>query len=340
MNSPLDFDFPTPGPLYGAMRLALEYYDAALWSERCPGASEALAYLTGRGLSEGVLRAYRVGYAPDRWDTLAGGALGLHPDVLLAAGLTKPRPRRAGSYDRLRGRIVCPVVDQHDRPCGYTARDVTGQRGAPKYINTPRTAIYDKSAVLYGWRERWAARQSTLFIAEGAMDVLAIAEAGYAAVAPCGTAFTAQQAALCRQMVGNVTLVFDDDAAGQEAAWNAARVATAAGLWVYAVQLPDGLDPGDVVQQRGGAALRAMLEQPVPIVSCLAQHAEYTGYDAAERTHDEQKRLLAIAAEAPPLIQNVLLRQIAEAYGVPHAWVADWLADYLATTRPQTALRR
>ncbi|NLT91672.1 MAG: DNA primase, partial [Actinobacteria bacterium] len=193
---------------------ATRYYERVLWES--PAAAAARDYLAGRGLSEEVCRAFRVGYSLPGWERLRDGALakGFTEQDLLDAGLVLPG-KQGRPYDRFRGRIMFPLGDERGRTLGFGARAMGDEQ--PKYLNSPETSLYHKSEALFGLHDAKAAvhREDRVFVVEGYTDVLALAQAGVAAVvASMGTALTEQQLERLRRLTSTIYLCYDADAAG------------------------------------------------------------------------------------------------------------------------------
>lgn len=176
--------------LHEAVRRAIEVYHRIL--KDSPEAGPARAYLRGRGYDADVVDEYRIGYAPDGWETLVKElrAAGVAERTMIDAGLAR-RGRGGRLYDYFRGRVMFPIHDLRGDPAGFGGRALDG--GGAKYINSPDSPIYNKARLLYGLdRARTAiARAGRSVIVEGYTDVIALHRSGVAeAVATCGTALT------------------------------------------------------------------------------------------------------------------------------------------------------
>ena len=173
-----------------------------------------------RGLGEGVLRRFGVGYAPSAWDQvlLRGQRAGFGVAELRGVGLVQ-RGRGGGEYDRFRSRIMFPIRDRRGRVLGFGGRAMRSDQGA-KYVNTAETDFFHKSRMLYGIDVAKAAiaKEGHAIVVEGYTDVLALHQAGIEeAVGVMGTAMTDEQVAALSGMVEEVVLALDADSAGQEA---------------------------------------------------------------------------------------------------------------------------
>ncbi|HSK26028.1 MAG TPA: DNA primase, partial [Jiangellales bacterium] len=245
-------------------------------------------FLAERGFDQAAAEMFGVGYAPRDGDALRRHlrGLGFTDEELLAGGLVAQG--RGAPYDRFRGRLVWPVRDLLGEVVGFGARRLhDDDRVEAKYLNTPETPIYHKSHVLYGvdLAKREIARRSQAVVVEGYTDVMACHLAGVTtAVATCGTAFGDEHAKVLRRLLldqdemrGEVIFTFDGDAAGQKAALRAFEGDQRFVSQTYIAVAPDGLDPCELRQQQGDAAVRELVARRQPLFrfairSMLAEH--------------------------------------------------------------------
>jgi DNA primase len=264
------------------------YYVRVLWESR--EAEDARAYLLGRGLSEGALRQFRVGYSPSAWDTVlnASRRAGYANEEIFAAGLAI-RGREGRIYDVFRGKVMFPLADRRGRVRGFGARAMRDGQG-PKYVNTREGEVFTKGRQLFGVdiARAAAAKAGAVILAEGYTDVIALHQAGFAnAVASMGTALTAEQASELGNLAPLVLLCLDADAAGQTAAARAASVLPGR-LELRVVPLPSGADPADIVGEEGGAErMRALLDRAVPFARFQVERTleRALGADATAQDH-------------------------------------------------------
>ena len=252
--------------LQGLVERAAAFYARYLWESA--EAAPAREYLAGRGLSEQVLRDFRVGYSPKAWDRIVVAAQrdGYTQEEIAAAGLGQ-RGRQGGFYDRFRGRIMFPLADRGGKVRGFGARALRdGQR--PKYLNTGENELFQKGSQLFGLdRARSAAAKAGhIVVVEGYTDVLALHQAGITeAVGAMGTALTEQQLALLSWAAKTVYLALDADRAGQEAMLRAAQAAKKRDLELLVVPLPAGSDPADVLTSEGPEAFAEAMERAIGV---------------------------------------------------------------------------
>ena len=270
------------------MEQAVQYYRLQL---KTAGAAAARAYLDGRGLSEEAQARFDMGYAPDArqgiFQHLTGK--GVDPDLIVDAGLCA-RPDDGGApYDRFRGRILFPIRDARGRCIGLGGRAMDPNARA-KYLNSPETELFDKGRSLYnhGPAREAAGKGAPLIVAEGYMDVIALAEAGFgASVAPLGTAVTEEQLRLLWRIAPEPIIALDGAKAGLRAAMRVIDLALPlleAGQSLRFAIMPQGQDPDDLVRAHGAGAMQALLDNAIPMVHLLWQR-ETDGkvFDSPER---------------------------------------------------------
>jgi DNA primase len=238
-------------------------------------AEEARRYLADRGFDREAVDRFGVGYAPRGWDNLLRmlRGRGFTTEEITASGLVSEG--RRGVYDRFRGRILWPIRDVTGRTIGFGARKLYEDDQGPKYLNTPETALYHKSQVLYGLdlAKREISKSKRVVIVEGYTDVMAAHLAGVGqAVATCGTAFGEEHAKIVSRLLGDestgageVVFTFDGDEAGQKAALKAFELEQRFVAQTFVAVEPDGRDPADLRQQAGDSAVRDLIESRRPL---------------------------------------------------------------------------
>ena len=257
--------------LHDAMGAAQQFFVSELSSQRGAAARE---YLDKRGFSPAIMREFGFGYAPDERQALAT-ALGTLPPQLLVEGGLRIAIDGKDPYDRFRDRLMLPIHDVRGRVIAFGGRILTPKDGAPKYLNSPETPLFDKGRTLYNiHRASPAARKSDrIVVVEGYMDVIALANAGIAeGVAPLGTALTENHIAELWRHVPCPILCFDGDAAGQRAVRRAIERALPLlkpGHSLKIAWLPAGLDPDDLIKKKGVAAFEQVLGSAQSLLEAL-----------------------------------------------------------------------
>ena len=263
---------PARARLIEANRLAQEFYAGQLLT---PEAQVARTFLTERGFDGVAAEQFGVGFAPRDGEALLKHLQqkAFREEELVAAGLVAVG---RSAYDRFRGRLLWPIREASGDTIGFGARRIfDDDRIDAKYLNTPETALYKKSQVLYGidLARRDIARSSQAVVVEGYTDVMACHLAGVpTAVATCGTAFGDDHARVLRRFLmdheefrGEVIFTFDGDAAGQKAALRAFEGDQNFVSQTYVAVEPTGLDPCDLRLQQGDAAVRELVARRVPL---------------------------------------------------------------------------
>jgi DNA primase len=314
------------------------YYERYLWESE--EAVRPREYLAGRGLSEEILRQFRVGYAPSAWDRvlLASRRGGFSEQELYATGLAQRSRENGRLYDRFRSRITFPLSDIRGKVLGFGARALEEQeRGAdgrkrPKYLNTSDNDVYHKGLHLYGadLARAHAAKAGVVILCEGYTDVIALHQAGMRnAVGLMGTALTAQQVGELARMAQTVLLALDSDTAGQEAMLRASTMAAKAKLELRVVPLPAGMDPADLIQRDGPEAIGQAVERSVPFVRFRVERVLAAGDDGSAEGSDRLLReLRPVFAQIPDGALRMELTQIVSSQlGVPPSVLEDRIAS-------------
>jgi len=249
--------------LYELLERTARYYTRILWESR--EAEGARKYLLERGLTEESLRKFRLGFAPNRWDTvlMASRKAGFSNRELFDAGLAKRGKDGGQLFDMFRARITFPLTDMRGRVIGFGARQMSADRG-PKYLNTPEGVLFHKRFQVYGAdvARAAAAKAGSVILAEGYTDVIMLHQAGFEnVVGIMGTSLTEEQVKIVRRLAPVAQLALDADNAGQKAMLRAAQVAGSEDLELRVVPLPAGLDPADLVVERGASAVAEILDR-------------------------------------------------------------------------------
>lgn len=269
------------------MEQAVQFFRLQL---KTAAAGAARDYLAGRGLSDAALARWDIGFAPPGWqglwDHLTGK--GVEEELILAAGLAKPSNQGKRPYDTFRDRIIFPIRDARARAIAFGGRAMDPEDKA-KYLNSPETELFDKGRSLYNHGPaREASGKAPLIVAEGYMDVIALAEAGFGAtVAPLGTAITEDQLQLLWRMHDEPIIALDGDTAGFRAALRVIDLALPlleAGKSLRFCLMPEGMDPDDLIRSEGPGAMQTRLDASVPLVHLLwRRETEGKNFDSPER---------------------------------------------------------
>ncbi|MGW5324665.1 DNA primase [Streptomyces sp. NPDC004014] len=259
------------------IRLVEAHKIAAQWyAEQLAGSAEAetgRVFLAERGFDQAAAVHFGVGYSPQGWDHLTRylRGKGFTDKELILSGLSQEG--RRGPIDRFRGRLMWPIRDIGGEVVGFGARKLYEADNGPKYLNTPDTAIYKKSQVLYGidLAKQHIAKTSRAVVVEGYTDVMACHLAGVTtAIATCGTAFGGDHIKILRRLLmdngsARVIFTFDGDAAGQKAALRAFEDDQKFAAETYIAIAPDGMDPCELRLAKGDEAVADLAEPRTPL---------------------------------------------------------------------------
>lgn len=305
-------------------------------------AKHGRSILVERGFDRRAAEYFGLGYAPRGWDNLRDvlREQGYRDDELITAGLLSQGSR--GGYDRFRGRLIWPIRDLTGQTVGFGARKIYDDDEGPKYLNTPETPVYHKSQVLYGLdlAKRDIAKQRRAIIVEGYTDVMACHLAGITtAVATCGTAFGTEHIKVLRRILADdesrpaeVIFTFDPDAAGQKAAMRAFAEDKKFVAQTYIAVPAEGLDPSDLRQYRGDAALRHVFEEKEPLFA-FAIRQIVGRYDL-----ETVEGRAAALKHAVPLLDNIRDQTLVPSYAREIAGFIGESVDAVMTayrTRPK-----
>jgi DNA primase len=285
--------------LFGVLEAAQAEFTRLL---RTGAGAEGLNYLRGRGLSDDTIARFGLGWSGDGRGSLIAvlAKAGVPPALMEDAGLVRPPEDGHPARELYWGRVTFPIRDRRGRLISFGGRTLGDAK--PKYINGPETRLYQKKQNLYAHDlAREGARKGRLVVAEGYMDVIALHQAGFgAAVAPLGTALTAEQMELLWRMSPAPTLCFDGDEAGARAAARAAELClpliTPERSLLFA-RLPSGQDPDSLVRSGGPAAFNAVLDGARPLVQTLFDLLKEGGGEGPEARAAFRARLDGAAAK-------------------------------------------
>lgn len=334
-------ELPERGPVHRPSKDLIEVNRLALSYFRNQLAGPPLAYLQRRGLEEATIERYALGFAPKRWDGLVN-FLKRHDVPLklgLEAGVLAEKDGRV--YDRLRARVVFPIRDPMGRVVAFTGRALSDE-DAPKYLNTPESDVFKKNRLLYGYPEaRKSIRErKRAIVVEGLFDVLTLAQMGWTeTVAVLGSALSPEQARLLeRAEAERLYLAFDADEAGRRATLAGLDVGVARRFLTFAVLLPEGRDPGDLLTDpEGKAAFARALDDALPEVEFrFTAAAEGADLNTAEGKRRVLEKLLPRLTDAEPFdpVAEALKAVIVDRLGLDPRALEDLVQSQHRRKRP------
>ena len=297
--------------LYELHNIAVKLYQDNLFSQR---GESALAYLTDRGLTEDILKQFKVGFAMDSWDQLVKQCTG--------KGFTKSHINQSGlftqsekgTFDRFRSRVMFPIFHPSGKPIAFGGR-IFGVEDPAKYLNSPETPLYKKSDVFYGLQASRDAIRKTGFavLVEGYMDFLQLYQAGiHPLVAVSGTAFTQRHALALSRITQKVVLLYDGDNAGGNAAIRTGWVLLKAGLEPTIVRPPGDQDPDDWVRAVGRNDVLSAIESPTSFLDFHLEFHSGKSLEGAERRQYILDLMREIRSIQDGIVRNDLVRILSE----------------------------
>ncbi|HMC05460.1 MAG TPA: DNA primase [Actinomycetota bacterium] len=331
--------------LLDATRTAADYFTDLL--NASPEAAVARRYVQARGFSKDDARAWRLGYAPSGRDTLYRHLLGrkFTPDQIVEAGLALVTD--SGEHrDRFRGRLVFPTADLSGDVVGFGARALGDE--PPKYLNSPETALYHKSKLLYGLdrAKKEMVRAGQAVVCEGYTDVMGLHKVGVgSAVATCGTALGEDHFATIKRFCDRVILAFDADAAGSFASERGFGIDAKVGVEVLVALLPPGKDPADLAlapePDGGAAAVEEVIKGAVPvrwfmIEAVLRRHRLDTPESKGKALRDLAP---VLSSEPSRVVRGEYAFRIARLLGVDERTVQQEISE-LGRAAPASTARR
>lgn len=243
---------------------------------------EALSYLKRRGVTEKAIKDFRIGFISEAWELLYNHlkSKNFKDSIIQLAGLAK-KGKSGKIYDRFRGRIMFPISDSSGRIVAFSGRLFVENDKAPKYLNSPETAIYNKSSILHGIDKAKSSIRKNNFsiLVEGQFDLIMSHIAGFSnTVSTSGTALSenllskeknSSNLALIRRLSGNIVIAFDADSAGVKASNRASKIALSLGMNVKVANLEEGKDPADCILEKGSEAWKKVIRESVHIIDFL-----------------------------------------------------------------------
>jgi len=301
---------------------ACTFYERVLWEH--PKGEVAREHLRKRGITEDTAKAWRLGYAPNLWDSLmkSHALKGVDPALVEEAGLGVPRKKGSGLYDRFRGRLLIPIRES-GRIVGFGGRLLEGQSEA-KYLNSPDTPLYQKGQSLFALdRAREAIRREEVAVfVEGYFDAIGLHQAGVlTAIATCGTALTEKHLELVKKAgAKELVFVFDGDAAGLRAAQRASEIAAAQAVAARVLVPPGGEDPDETVLRVGIQGFRDLLAAAQPSLEFLLDRAlgrlpKGAPVESRVRAVDAVRGIVQAAPSS--LARDLYVEKVAEMVGAP-----------------------
>jgi DNA primase len=296
-------------------------------------------YVSSRSISDNSIRKFRLGYAPNRWDSIVNKSKewGADTQLLERAGLILKKQDKC--YDRFRNRLMFPIFDSQNRPVGFGARAL--DNSLPKYLNSPETPIFSKSKTLYGinWAKESMRKNRKVLIMEGYTDVIIAHQNGIDwSIAVLGTALTREHVRLLRRYCDKAILVFDADTAGQKSSERNLDIFIEEDFDVNIVLLPEGYDPYDFIIKKGKLRFLEQVEKAYDFFSFKVKLSErkWDMSSVSGRTSAIDD-ILSTAMKIPDILKRDLtIKRVAEEMSIDEQLIRNYLTKFNGLKRGQT----
>jgi len=346
---------------------------------RRPEGAPAREYLAGRGLNEEMITRFRIGFAPDSGFILRDRLKGhFDEEALRQSGLfswkdgarrsavsTQPntsfpdadglqnsqRPNASGQvptavslYSKFRNRVLFPITNESGRVIAFTGRTLsTDEKAGPKYLNSPETAIYSKSRVLFNLdlAKEAIRKLDYAILVEGQMDCISVYAAGFHnVIASSGTAFTELQARLLARFSRNVVVNFDPDTAGARATERTLALLVEEDFQIKVLTLEPGFDPDLFIRRKGKDAYAAALKQSQRYFDYLIERARalFSARSAEGKAKALNYLLPHIQRVPSRIVRDELANEIAQKLAIDSAVLRQEL-KHAAASRSSTAIK-
>jgi len=339
--------------LYLINAAAAQYFHHLLLNAKA--AEIARRYLSERGISKEIIDIFELGFSPNSWDALCQHlkSRGYESDTMVSAGLSIAK-EGGGFRDLFRNRLMIPIRNEDGKVVGFGARALDNT--TPKYLNSPQTAIFNKSSLLYGLdRAKEAIREQGLaIIVEGYMDVLTAHQHSMAnVVAPMGTSLTHKQLEIIKRLTRNLALALDADAAGEQATLRGLEVARQAfservdrreKRWlegdskmkgkVKVIFMPQGKDPDEVIRESTEEWQRMVSEASTVMDYFFnAVTSKLDMSSASGKLEAKNQLLLFILETADEAEKDIYLKRLSELTGIDEKTLVGEAARLKPTKR-------
>jgi DNA primase len=330
--------------LYRVMEESTKFFCANLDSN-----NEVQKYLKDRGLNEKSIKDWRIGFVGADWRLLYDylKKQNFTDKEIERAGLTKASEK--GYYDRFRGRIMFPIADSSGRVIAFSGRIFVDDEKSAKYLNSPETPIFNKSSVFYGIdKAKESIRKNNFSIlVEGQMDLVLSHQAGFRnTVATSGTALSDSTVSkenaisnlgLVRRLSPNIVLAFDADKAGLGAANRAGKIALALGMDVKVAEMPDGMDPADLISKSGVDAWKEAVRKSKHIIEFLLDKVIKSGAgDERKIGREVKEKILPYIASLESSIEKAhFLKKVSDVSGIALSALEEDLRKVVQDTKQE-----
>lgn len=286
------------------------------------GRAVGLSYFKERGFTEDTIRKFRLGFLPDQWAHLTDSAIreGYQKEFLVKTGLSIER-EDGRMFDRFKNRVMFPIQNLSGRVIGFGGRILTNDKKQAKYLNSPESEVYHKSAVLYGiYHSRKSISElDEALLVEGYTDVISLHQAGIEnVVASSGTSLTNEQVRMLRRYTENVTILYDGDAAGIKASFRGLDMILEQGLNVKIVLFPDGEDPDSFARKNSPVFIKDYIKSEARnfIEFKTSILAEEAGSDPIRKAGMIREIIGSLALIPDPVLRSLYLKECSSRLGM------------------------
>lgn len=250
-------------------QFAVEYFHKTLVNSAT--GNSALTYLKNRGIEDGTIENFKLGFSLQSWDGLLKTATkaGFSTKTLLSGGLILEGKSQGHHYDRFRGRVMFPIFDTKGEPIAFGGRILESDSEEAKYINSPETPLYNKSRTLYNLNlaQRSIQKEGFAVLVEGYMDAVSVFQAGVQnVIASLGTSLTEGHVRLLKRWTNDVVIAYDSDRAGADATSRGLNLLIKGDVKVRVLTIPSGKDPDDYIRENGSKAFGKLVSDADDLV--------------------------------------------------------------------------
>lgn len=310
----------------------------------------ALQYLLDRGFTRELIDSQKIGWALNSWDALTTllSRKGMQMEHVVDSGLIIQREQDHTYFDRFRNRIMFPIRDENGKVIAFSGRIMQPSENEPKYLNSPESAIFHKSEILYNLDKARASIRKTkkIVLMEGFIDVLAANRAGiFNAVATMGTSLTQQHIQKIKRLAMQVTICYDGDKAGTEAAKRAAQMLHDERVKLDIALIPNQMDPDDYIRDHGEHAFKEqILENPhsfIAFMKMIARREKNLNFEADTEQYIQEVLEYLIVGNASPIERDIYITQLSNETNVgKEAIEAAYRKKQLSQSKEQKRVER
>ncbi|QFG53609.1 DNA primase [Chryseobacterium sp.] len=327
--------------LYKIHEVANSFFQEQLYDTE-EGRNVGLSYFRERELRESIVKKFQLGYSPAQKNAFTEYALqkGYSKKILESSGLSIFPENSPAGLDRFRERVIFPIHSFSGRVLGFGARLLKSNVKTAKYLNSPETEIYHKSAVLYGLNHSKQAisRQNLCLLVEGYMDVIAMHQAGIEnVVSSSGTALTTAQIKLIKRLTENVTILFDGDAAGIKASFRSIDLLLAEGMNIRVLLFPDGDDPDSFARKHPQEYVEEFIRKEANDFIAFKSDIllKDAGTDPIKKAEAIRDIVKSVSFVTNALKQEVYLKEISAKFGLSEQSLFNELGLQKQVSQPQ-----